>query len=228
MGDTVHVPVITVDGPSACGKGTISRMIAQQLGWHFLDSGAFYRAFAWAVLHHQIQADAVDAVRALAKSFQVTMQSGSPGDAPRIVCEGVDVTEEIRLEQVGQMASEVAVIPEVRQALNAKMVQFRQMPGLVADGRDMGTIVFPDAQVKFYLQAQAKERAKRRYKQLKAQGISVNLRDIEHELGVRDQRDAERAIAPAKPAPDVILIDTTSCGVDEVFQLVMRHVHDFV
>lgn len=223
-----HVPVITLDGLSACGKGTISLMLSEKLQWHFLDSGAFYRALAWAVLYHNIKPKDHDAILSLIDKVDIQMVARGVGKAAKILCNGQDVTGEIRLETVSQMASEIAVIALVRAELNRKMILLRKMPGLIADGRDMGSVVFPDAQLKFFLTAEPKERAKRRYKQLKEHGISVNLRDIEHEMGVRDQRDRKRKVAPAKPAPDVVLVDTTDMGIEQVFQFVMSHVHDFV
>jgi cytidylate kinase len=211
-------PVITVDGPSGSGKGTISFMLAQRLGWRFLDSGALYRLVALAAQNHAIAMDNQEAIVTLAAHLDVQFETR--GQATRIVLEGEEVTDAIRTETVGNAASKVAAIPAVREALLARQRDFLGAPGLIADGRDMGTVVFPDAQLKIFLTASAEERAKRRYKQLKDKGLDVNLADLLQEISERDKRDMERAVSPLVPAEDAVLVDTSNTSIEEVFNRV--------
>ena len=214
------VPVLTIDGPSGSGKGTISRRVARELGWHYLDSGALYRAVGLAAGWTDI--DLSDAAALVRCTFDTTIGFLEDGhDEPRVIVDGIDATDEIRMETAGAAASAIAAIPEVRTALRDRQRAFRQAPGLVADGRDMGTVIFPDADPKVFLTASADERAERRYKQLKDKGVSVTLAGLLREILARDARDANRAVAPLRPAPDAVCIDTTGLGIDAVVERVL-------
>ncbi|MDD3517071.1 MAG: (d)CMP kinase [Chromatiales bacterium] len=208
-------PVITIDGPSGSGKGTISRRLAAELGWHWLDSGALYRLVALAALRHGLPFDDPPSLADAAYGLDVRFGMRSDGEA-EVWLEGREVSHDLRTEACGDAASRVAAVPEVRAALLQRQRNFRQSPGLVADGRDMGTVVFPDAPLKVFLTASQEERARRRFNQLKEQGLSANLHDLLDELARRDERDANRAVAPLKPADDALVIDSTSIGIDEV------------
>jgi cytidylate kinase len=208
-------PVVTIDGPSGSGKGTISRLLAQRLGWHLLDSGALYRLVALAGARHALAPDDAAGHALLAGTMDAAFGVGTKGEE-RVSLEGQDVTGELRLESTGQGASRVAAWPAVRQALLARQRAFAQPPGLVADGRDMGTIVFPDADLKIYLTASAEERAARRHKQLKDKGCDVSLPALSREITERDLRDTSRAVAPLKPAADAVLIDSTGISIEAV------------
>ncbi len=214
------IPVLTIDGPSGSGKGTISRLVAQQLGWHYLDSGALYRAVGvsagWANLD---LADPAALVRC-AFDTEIRFRETPTGDL-RIIVNGLDATDELRTETAGAAASAIAAIPEVRTALKERQRDFRCAPGLVADGRDMGTVIFPDASVKVFLTASADERAERRYKQLNGKGVPVTLAGLLREILARDARDAQRAVAPLRPAEDAVRIDTTGLGIDHVVDEVL-------
>lgn len=213
-------PVLTIDGPSGSGKGTISRIVAGRLGWHYLDSGALYRVVGYAAQRDRADLHDHDGLAQLARSTDIRF--GTDGDSePRVLVDGVDATDDLRTETAGAAASAIAVIPEVRQALFEKQRAFRRLPGLVADGRDMGTVVFRDAAYKVFLTASAVQRAERRYKQLKDKGVSVNLDGLLREILARDARDAERAVAPLKPAEDAVLIDTTDVPVEHVVERVL-------
>lgn len=212
-------PVLTIDGPSGVGKGTISRIIARRMGWHYLDSGALYRAVGVAASWADI--DTSDASALVRCTFDTHVQFVEQGDAMRVMVNGTDATDELRLETTGALASAIAAIPEVRAALKERQRAFRELPGLVADGRDMGTVIFPDASYKVFLTASAEERAERRHKQLKDKGVSVNFDDLLREIMARDARDAQRTVAPLKPADDAVLIDTTGIGIDDVVARVM-------
>jgi cytidylate kinase len=206
-------PVVAIDGPSGSGKGTIGRLLAQKLGWHYLDSGALYRLVALAALERHL--DFGDA-RALAHAAATLNARFTAAGAERVHLDGVDVSVELRTERAGDAASKVAVIPEVRTALLQRQRDFAQPPGLVADGRDMGTVVFPDALLKVVLTASAEARAMRRHKQLKEKGIDVSLPDLSWDIAQRDARDANRTVAPFKPSPDAHVIDSTSLTPEEV------------
>jgi cytidylate kinase len=207
------IPVLTVDGPSGAGKGTVARALAARLGWHFLDSGAIYRALAVAALDRSIRLDDEEALARLGRSLDLRFEIGDP---PRALLWSVDVTDRLATEECGSTASKVAALPGVRQALLDKQREFRRAPGLVADGRDMGTVVFPDAQYKIFLTASAEVRAFRRYNQLKGKGIDVNLDNLTKEIEERDRRDRERPVAPLKPADDAVIIDSSELSIDEV------------
>jgi len=212
-------PVLTIDGPSGAGKGTVSRIVSRRLGWHYLDSGALYRAVgvaaSWANL------DMSDAAALVRCTFDTKVDFVEGEQGLRVLVNGVDATDELRLETAGAVASAIAPIPEVRAALKERQRAFRRDPGLVADGRDMGTVIFPDAPYKVFLTASAEERAQRRHKQLKDKGVSVNFDDLLREIMARDARDAQRTVAPLKPADDAVLIDTSGIGIDEVVARVL-------
>ncbi len=210
------VPVITIDGPSGSGKGTVSRIIASRLGWHFLDSGALYRLVALAALRRHEDLAGEDKISSIARELDVEFKVDSGAGEPQILLEGSVVGSEIRSEQCGDAASKVAALPAVRESLLARQRDFRCLPGLVADGRDMGSVVFPDAKLKIFLDASPEERAQRRYKQLKEKGMSANLAGLLEEIKVRDARDRNRSVAPLVPAADAILVDSTNQGIDEV------------
>ncbi|GAB4294869.1 MAG: (d)CMP kinase [Methylophaga sp.] len=212
------IPVLTIDGPSGSGKGTIAQMIAQEFGWHYLDSGAIYRVLAQAAIRHQIDFSEEAALASLAEGLDVRFAFDNADLV--VMLEGEDVSLQIRSEEAGNAASKVAAIPAVRSALLQRQRDFRKMPGLVTDGRDMGTVVFPDAPFKVYLTASAEERAKRRYKQLKKKGIKGNLSDLIAEISERDRRDSEREVAPLRPAEGALILDSTELGINAVFEQV--------
>ncbi len=211
-----NVPVITVDGPSGAGKGTLSAKLAQTLDWHFLDSGAIYRVLAVAALHHNIDLHDQSGLSPLAAGLDVTFESSEHGT--RIILEGEDVTYDIRNEEVGSAASQVAAIPLVREALLRRQRGFAQSPGLVADGRDMGTVVFPDAVAKVFLTASAEARAERRYKELKDKGLDVKISRLLEDIKARDERDSNRIVAPLRPAEDAFELDSTGLSITQVFE----------
>ncbi len=220
------VAVIAVDGPSGTGKGTICSLLAERLGWHLLDSGALYRLVALLAERSGTSTSDEAALAALAAGMELDFVRGN-GEAPiRALLAGEDVTAAIRAESVSRLASEVAACPAVRETLLARQRACRQAPGLIADGRDMGTVVFPDAELKLFLTASAEERARRRYKQLKDKGIGVNLRQLSADIAERDARDSQRTISPLKPAPDAVVIDTTDVAIDDVMQHVMALVQE--
>jgi cytidylate kinase len=209
------VKVITVDGPSGSGKGTVSRILAKQLGYHYLDSGALYRLLGMVVVRHDIKIESTGDLAQIAKNMDVCFEA-LPNGHNRVLLEGEDVTQELRTEETGALASKVAAIPSVRAALLIRQHQFAKAPGLVADGRDMGTKVFPDAQLKIYLTASIEERASRRYKQLLEQGENVSLRALEEQVRLRDQRDMSREASPLAIADDAVEIDTSDLSITEV------------
>jgi cytidylate kinase len=218
-------PVITVDGPSGAGKGTLSHLLADTLGWHFLDSGALYRVTGQACLMAGVGWDDHPAVTEVARHLDVAFTTAEDGEV-LVACNGVDVSRAIRTEEGGRGASTVAAIPSVREALLQRQREFRRAPGLVADGRDMGTVVFPDAPLKFFLTASAEERARRRYKQLIAKGESVSLPRLLEDIEERDVRDSSREVSPLVPAEDAIVIDSTATPIADVFQQAMRKVEE--
>jgi cytidylate kinase len=219
------IPVITVDGPSGAGKGTISHMLADTLGWHFLDSGALYRVTGQACLIEGVSWDDHPAVTEIARHLQVSFRT-SPSGEILVSYKGRDVSRAIRTEEGGRGASTVAAIPAVRDALLARQREFCQAPGLVADGRDMGTVVFPSAPLKIFLTASALERAERRYKQLIAKGENVSLPRLLQDIEERDERDSSRDVAPLVPAEDAIVIDSTATSIEDVFAQVMQKVKE--
>jgi len=214
------IPVLTIDGPSGSGKGTISQLVAQRLGWHYLDSGALYRAVAIAAGWADLDLSDSSALVRCTFDTQISFQGEETGDL-RVIVNGVDATHELRTETAGAAASAIAAIPEVRAALKDRQRAFRQPPGLVTDGRDMGTVIFPDAAYKVFLTASADERAQRRYKQLNEKGVSVTLSGLLREILARDARDANREVAPLRPAIDAVRIDTTGLGIDVVVERVL-------
>lgn len=216
----MNVPIIAVDGPSGSGKGTVSRILAKRLGWHLLDSGALYRLVALAGMLREFAPDDETGHEALATALDVRFEVDEAG-SERVLLEDRDVTRELRAESTGNAASWVAAMPAVRTALLARQRAFAAPPGLVADGRDMGTVVFPDARVKVFLTASAEERALRRYKQLKEKGLAANLAGLSQEILERDQRDSSRSVAPLRPAPDAVIIDSTGIPVEAVVDRIL-------
>ena len=218
-----QAPVICLDGTSGVGKGTICMLVARALGWHILDSGSLYRLTALQASRETALED-LPRLAEIARRLQVSYRDVA-GEL-EIYLGNEEVSKEIRSEECGSLASQVAAQPAVREALLQRQRDFRQPPGLVADGRDMGTVVFPDAPLKVFLTASAEERASRRYKQLKEKGIDANLSSLVEELTLRDQRDMNRATAPLKPAADAVIIDTTHLDINAVFTQVMRNVDE--
>jgi len=209
------VPVLTVDGPSGSGKGTVGAQLARELGWHFLDSGALYRLVGLAASRAGVAFTDAGVLGRVARSLDVSFRLTEAGEV-RAMLAGTDVGDAIRTEDAGSWASQVAAVPEVRNALLERQRDFRRPPGLVADGRDMGTTVFPRATLKIYLTASPEIRAQRRYKQLKDKGFDVNLPRLLDEIRRRDARDAGREASPLKPAADAVVIDTSELSIDEV------------
>jgi cytidylate kinase len=222
MTDGRPVPVIAIDGPGGAGKGTVSRLVADRLGWHLLDSGALYRLVALDALRREVSLDAAGTLEDLARGLDVQFQS--TGGQGRVVLGGQDVTEAIRSEQAGDGASRVAALPGVRAALVERQRAFRRLPGLVADGRDMGAVIFPDASLKVFLTASVEERALRRHKQLKDKGIDVSLSALSRDMVERDRRDSERSIAPLKPTDDARILDTTGMDIPAVVTVLLQWV----
>ena len=219
-------PVVTIDGPVGTGKGTISQALANALKFHILDSGALYRILAHTALQQSVALHDTNGLVNLSKSIDVHFIPGAPAQPVGVIVDGIDVTDAIRTEDCGNAASKLAPISEVREALLAMQRAFRRPPGLVADGRDMGTVVFPEAEAKIFLTASAEARAERRHKQLIGKGIGVNLADLLTQINERDKRDQERTTAPLKPAEDAIVIDTTLLSIDAVVDAVMQVVID--
>jgi cytidylate kinase len=215
-----RVPVITVDGPSGSGKGTISQRLADRLAWHFLDSGAIYRVLGLMAVRAGIGGENVDKLAEMAEKMPLEFERD------RVLLDAEDVTDAIRTETAGNQASKVAAIPRVREALLNWQRQYARAPGLVADGRDMGTVVFPHAEVKIFLTASPEERAERRYKQLKEKGLDVNLARLITEIRERDERDSQRTVAPLRAASDALTLDSTDLTIDEVFARVMQRVRE--
>ncbi len=219
-----NVPVITIDGPSGSGKGTVSQQLATGLGWHYLDSGAIYRALAYAVelSGQKLSADR-QAIISLARELDLSFRPSADGGAD-VLLAGTDISASIRTEECGAMASKLAADGDVRAALLQRQRDFRKPPGLVADGRDMGTVVFPDAAHKFFLTASAQIRAERRYKQLKDKGINDSIPRLFTVISERDARDAGRENSPLTPAADAIVLDTSDMNLEEVIGLVRQKV----
>ncbi|PIE42882.1 MAG: cytidylate kinase [Gammaproteobacteria bacterium] len=215
-------PIVTIDGPSGAGKGTIAQMLARKLGWHLLDSGALYRLTGLNAVKSGIALDDVPALIELCLRLDVAFTPGQDGEPTQVLLSGQDVTSELRTEVNGERASVVAAIPEVRDALLQRQRDFQQRPGLVADGRDMGTVVFPEATLKFYLTASAQARAERRFNQLKAGGGSVRISALLKDIQARDERDMNRSTSPLRPAEDAIEMDTTGMTVSAVFDKVLK------
>jgi cytidylate kinase len=211
------VPVIAIDGPSGSGKGTVSRLLARRLGWHLLDSGALYRLVALAGIARGLDPQDEAGHAAVAASLDARFDVDGSGEE-RVLLDGRDVTGELRSEATGSAASRVAAMPAVRAALIGRQRGFATAPGLVADGRDMGSIVFPDAPLKIFLTASPEERARRRHKQLIEKGLTVNLADLSREIRERDHRDANRSVAPLRASDDAVVIDSTNVGVSDVVE----------
>ncbi|HMN34721.1 MAG TPA: (d)CMP kinase [Chiayiivirga sp.] len=220
---SADVPILTIDGPSGSGKGTISRIVAQRLGWHYLDSGALYRAVGVAAGWANADLSDPAALARLARDTVIEFRTDGSAE-PRVLVDGTDATDELRTETAGAAASAIAAVSEVRAALFQKQRDFLRPPGLVADGRDMGTVVFPEAAHKVFLSASAEERARRRHKQLSDKGLEVTIDVLLREIQARDARDAQRVVAPLKAAPDAVLVDSTGIPVEAVVERVLAMV----
>ena len=215
------IPVLTLDGPSGVGKGTVASIIAQKLDWHLLDSGAIYRAFAIVASNNDIKIDDIDGLLKLANNFDISFKLNSNHEPLNVYLNNVEVSSELRTEKTAALASQFAKIESLRKTLLVKQRQFKKLPGLVADGRDMGTVVFPEAPFKVFLTAEVEERAKRRLKQLQETGIAGNISHTLAEVQKRDERDANRQHSPLRPAKDALVIDTTNLTINEVITKVM-------
>jgi len=215
------IPVLTLDGPSGVGKGTVASIIAQKLDWHLLDSGAIYRAFAIVASNNDIKIDDIDGLLKLANNFDISFKLNSNHEPLNVYLNNVEVSSELRTEKTAALASQFAKIKSLRKVLLVKQRQFKKLPGLVADGRDMGTVVFPDAPFKVFLTAEVEERAKRRLKQLQESGIAGNISHTLAEVQKRDERDVNRQHSPLRPAKDALIIDTTNLTINEVITKVM-------
>lgn len=213
------IPVLTIDGPSGAGKGTVSRAVAKKLGWHYLDSGSIYRSLAIAVLKQNVELTNEPEIVKIAQSMALEFECD---DELVVKLDGEDITSQLGLESTGNAASVIAALPEVRRVLLQKQRDFKKMPGLVADGRDMGTVVFPDAEIKVFLTASATERAQRRYKQLIEKGIDANLSLLTNEIEERDRRDTERKTAPLAMASDALYIDSSDMTIDSVIEEILN------
>lgn len=215
------IPVLTLDGPSGVGKGTVACIIAQTLNWHLLDSGAIYRAFAISVLNSNANINNIDSLLRLSSELDLRFELATNQQSLNVYLDNVEVSTELRTEKTAELASKLAMIWPLRKSLLIKQQQFKRLPGLVADGRDMGTVVFPDAPFKVFLTAEVEERAKRRLKQLQDTGIAGNISHTLTEVQKRDERDVNRQHSPLKPAKDALVIDTTNLSINEVIREVM-------
>lgn len=209
------IPVIAIDGPTASGKGTVAGLVAEKLGWHYLDSGAIYRVLALSAIKRKVDLADEVGVAELGRNLNVEFSAG------KVWLDGEDVSLDLRREETGNAASKIAALPAVRAALLARQRAFCAAPGLVSDGRDMGSVVFPQSFLKIFLTATAEARAERRYKQLIAKGLPANIEDLLRDLMERDARDASRAVAPLKPCEDAVLLDTTAMSIDQAVQFVL-------
>ncbi|WP_158144083.1 (d)CMP kinase [Vibrio metschnikovii] len=219
---SLQTTVITVDGPSGAGKGTLCMLLAKKLGFQLLDSGAIYRVLALAAIHHGVDPDSEEALVPLATHLDVEFIA--EGDLVKVILEGEDVSKALRKEETGMAASKIAALPRVREALLRRQRAFEQGKGLVADGRDMGTVVFPEAAVKIFLDASAEERARRRYKQLQLKGLDVKFDALLSEIQERDDRDRNRLVAPLRPAEGSLLLDSTTLSIDEVVAQALQYI----
>ena len=224
MSELNAVPVLALDGPSGAGKGTIGQLCAAHFGWSYLDSGAIYRALSWLATENSVSSDNVVELVALADAMELVCHV-QIGDVAQIEVNGQIVTDHLRTEEAGEMASQIAPIPEVRASLLNMQRRSRKLPGLVADGRDMGTVVFPDAPFKVFLTASAQIRAQRRFDQLKSKGFDVNLARLLESIQARDVRDSSRASSPLKPADDALVLDTSDLAIDEVVTRIVDHIN---
>ncbi|WWP00134.1 MAG: (d)CMP kinase [Candidatus Dasytiphilus stammeri] len=217
-----EVPVITIDGPGGVGKGTIGYLLAKKLQWHYLNSGAIYRVLAFSALHHKISVRAEKKLVSIAMNLDMhlSMENG----VSEIIFEDINISNMIYMESVGEFASQIAILPNVRKALLYKLRALRSLPGLIAEGRDMGTVVFPDAIVKFFLDASVEERSRRRMLQLQKKGFNVKFEQLLDQIKKRDDRDSNRKTASLKPAEDAMIIDSTNLRTEQVFEKVLRHV----
>ncbi|MBC8513893.1 MAG: (d)CMP kinase [Candidatus Thioglobus sp.] len=215
------IPVLTIDGPSGVGKGTVANIMAHELKWNLLDSGAIYRAFALAASKRNIQIDNTDELLKLASNLDLKFESDPSNNKLSIYLDNIEVSAELRTEQTAELASKFAMIGPLRESLLVRQQKFKQTPGLVADGRDMGTVVFEDAPFKVFLTANVEERAQRRLKQLHAKGIAGILSQTLEEVKKRDERDASRKHSPLKPSKDALVIDTSNLSINEVVAKVM-------
>lgn len=222
---TEQVPVITIDGPSGAGKGTVARLVAEHLGWQLLDSGAIYRVLAVATQHHGLSVDDEEPLIPIAAHLDVQFTISKDGDS-QVILEGENVSKSIRTEEIGAVASKIAAFPRVREALLRRQRAFKVLPGLVADGRDMGTVVFKDAAVKVFLTASAEERAERRFNQLKGKGFDVNIGRLLDDIRQRDERDQNREVAPLVPAEEALVIDSTELSIEQVVNKVLSFTNE--
>ncbi|GAA5137119.1 (d)CMP kinase [Thalassotalea piscium] len=220
-----NIPVIAIDGPSGAGKGTAARLVAEKLGWHLLDSGAIYRVLAVASQHHHLGVEEEEPLIPIAAHLDVQFTISSSGEG-KVILEGENVTDIIRTEEIGELASKVAAFPRVREALLRRQRAFKNTPGLVADGRDMGTVVFTTAPVKVFLTASAEERAQRRYNQLKAKGFDVKIGRLLDDIRQRDERDQNRKVAPLVPAEGALILDSTDLSIDEVVERILTFTNE--
>lgn len=217
------IPVLTIDGPSGAGKGTVSRLLAKKLGWNYLDSGSIYRSLAIALQSNSVDLADIDAIVKVAEAMMLEFDCG--GDDLQVKLNGSDITAQLGLETTGEIASKIAVLSEVRRVLLQKQQDFMQLPGLVADGRDMGTVVFPEAENKVFLTASAAKRAERRYKQLIEKAIDANLIEIQKAIEERDRRDTERENAPLAMASDALYIDSSDMAINAVIEEILNLIH---